>query len=1249
MKRPIRYILCTLVSISVICFLPNSIVSSFAKEFNFQWTANHTNDDVDFYRIYWSRNYGEYGDPEVQGGMKDVDDLGVGVKYGAVYDQVIDNISYDIPVITESGLDSIACFAATAVDLNGYESDYSDQLCHGPVIPPFVVTAANQSSYTLTGWAYPGAAVYIYPEGASGNDYIGFTTAQSDGSWTATGLDLSFLPEGEVTLYVKSNNTSGPYATGIKDSATSKFTAGPGASGITETSAIIAWSTNELTSSILEYRTADQSLPPEEQISGQLSDSSDRDHSMQITGLVPGRAYYYSIRATDGAGNVLISNERLFWTLDSEDSTPPVVTQPSDDGNPSETGATISWYVNEWCVSELQCRVDDGASPYITKQIIEGQGDRTANLDGLIPDETYICRVLATDASGNGPVTSQESDPFTTQIDDRDPVIDEATIDVTVDDRSATIIWQTDEDSTSVVEYWTAISPVQTEPSEPVYSYVKNHLVILVALSESTTYNFRVISTDDAAVPNTASSSVKTFTTLATPDITDPEFDELPTVNVTDNTATISWVSNEETTGSVQYGLSESNWDKYTHSKDGIVLKTVHSVTLTELDKGEQYHFRVGITDGSENGPIVSDDYSFFIESDQDITAPVFDQWPTVTSITSDSAVIQWSTDENSTSIVRYDLDGSGPYYWDEELSPVSNYSYLVNDAVLTRDHFVTLTNLAAGTKYRAMVGSTDIWNNGPTKSWEFSFTTNTAPDEERPRITEPPTVTSITRASVTIYWETDEPANGVVRYGFSRTTWGEYLYEVINSQVGTDHTIVLNNLFGGQRYYFRVGSTDAAGNGPEKMTIEELAAETNNPFTEDIFMTEDIPDVIPPRIIGGPQTEAVDANSAIISWETDEPSNSAVKYKPDDMTWAELTLSASDGAMVTDHSITLTGLNDSQAYDYYVESIDGSENGPTTSAMKSFTTLDYPDTTAPTISDVEISKTTNSTLLITWTTDEPANSLVQYIASSTISWGDDQNTAESDAGLYTNHSVTITNLADNTLYAFMVASIDVKGNGPPYVIGIQNPSDPQTIRTDVDQDIQAPQIIEGTVNIKEGQLTAEGKRTVVVTWETDEPGNSQVQYDGISSSWGGYSFAENEAGLVTSHRVVLTNLDDIIDAGLCSGDPCVFYYRVSSTDASGNNHETNILCPIGEECKYSVIDANPSEEDNFVLQKVVESGSESPASAVGEIQEELEEMATCFIQTSRAGSPIGGVVLTVAGILAGVFGLLIIRMRKSR
>ena len=80
-------------------------------------------------------------------------------------------------------------------------------------------------------------------------------------------------------------------------------------------------------------------------------------------------------------------------------------------------------------------------------------------------------------------------------------------------------------------------------------------------------------------------------------------------------------------------------------------------------------------------------------------------------------------------------------------------------------------------------------------------------------------------------------------------------------------------------------------------------------------------------------------------------------------------------------------------------------------------------DTTAPTISNVSANPSYNS-CEITWTTDEPASSVVVYGTSSS-----NLNQQATSSGYVTSHSVTLTGLSAETKYYYMVKSADQSDN----------------------------------------------------------------------------------------------------------------------------------------------------------------------------------------------------------------------------
>ena len=429
-------------------------------------------------------------------------------------------------------------------------------------------------------------------------------------------------------------------------------------------------------------------------------------------------------------------------------------------------------------------------------------------------------------------------------------------------------------------------------------------------------------------------------------------------------------------------------------------------------------------------------------------------------------------------------------------------------------------------------------------ESW--SLTVNEELDTTSPQIVSPPTVTNITDNSAVIQWRTNEASDSVVQFDEYSFSWDGYTHEISNDSMVFNHSLLITELASSTSYYFRVGSTDEAGNGPDP-----LDPTSNNPFAEISFTTEGTPDTAAPVVISGPTVTSLNNNSAVIEWITDEPSYSQVRFGLNPNSWIEYPFGTGDSILHTSHFVPLSSLSAATTYYFQVGAEDSEGNGPdlnpnsnNPSATYSFTTMSDPDTTAPSITNFQVSFVTNTTALITWNTDEHADSQVQYGLSSS-SWDNYEDSAH-DPNFVLSHQITLTNLTPATPYYFRVGSTDPSNNGP-------TTSEELAFTTTFSPDETAPQI--SNVSIQ-----AMSESAAMVSWTTDEPGNSLVQYDTQSRVWGEYAYAENDPGMTTQHSVILTNL----------APDTMYYLRVSSTDASGNNDAT------------SSNDVNPSMEWNL-------------------------------------------------------------------
>lgn len=173
--------------------------------------------------------------------------------------------------------------------------------------------------------------------------------------------------------------------------------------------------------------------------------------------------------------------------------------------------------------------------------------------------------------------------------------------------------------------------------------------------------------------------------------------------------------------------------------------------------------------------------------------------------------------------------------------------------------------------------------------------------------------------------------------------------------------------------------------------------------------------------------SSSVSTSTATITWTTDELADGTVVYAEESLTTASTSETVSDSALVLSHSLLLDNLSPSTTYYYMVKSEDGSGN-LAESVEFTFTTDAevVHDTTAPIISDITVDVQASSTI-ITWNTDEPADSKVTYATESLTT----ASTTEmlTNASFVTSHSLELESLLPSTTYYFILESSDASNN----------------------------------------------------------------------------------------------------------------------------------------------------------------------------------------------------------------------------
>jgi hypothetical protein len=255
----------------------------------------------------------------------------------------------------------------------------------------------------------------------------------------------------------------------------------------------------------------------------------------------------------------------------------------------------------------------------------------------------------------------------------------------------------------------------------------------------------------------------------------------------------------------------------------------------------------------------------------------------------------------------------------------------------------------------------------------------------------------------VSLAWDASESEDTVgykVYYGNSSRNYDSPI------DVGNQTYYTVTNLTYGT-YYFSVTAYDSAGD--ESIYSNEVQAVISPP-----------PDTTPP-VIGSIGSSNITTSGATISWTTDEPSTTQVDYG---LTTAYGSTTSLDPTLQTSHTQSLSGLAPGTVYHYRVSSLDAAGN-QATSGDRTFTTeASPPDATPPVIGSIRSSNITTSGATISWTTDEPSTTQVDYGLTTPYS-----STTNLDSTLRTSHTQLLSGLVPGTVYHYRVSSLDAAGN----------------------------------------------------------------------------------------------------------------------------------------------------------------------------------------------------------------------------
>ena len=533
-----------------------------------------------------------------------------------------------------------------------------------------------------------------------------------------------------------------------------------------------------------------------------------------------------------------------------------------------------------------------------------------------------------------------------------------------------------------------------------VSTYIDNgtsHTVSATALAgvnkgSNTVY---VVAIDDASTPNYSPSNYisGTFTLNST----DPD----NVVNLVGSDSSIKadskWYVTLTWTAPTYQGAGNLTYLVH-RSTDGTTFAQVGTTSgLSYVDSAPssaKYYYKVYTKDGA-NAQSSGTNAVSLTPTGRYTTAPTLSSGPSDSNITTKKAKISWSTSRSADSKVAFGTSKGS--YNTEELSSSNQVT----------DHEISLTGLTAGTTYYYKAKWTDEDGNSG-ESEEKSFSTQAAP-----------TVFDVSAENVglssgTIQYTVKGATKIKIYYGVTTSFGG--VKEVSTSTSETTYTTLLSDLLDGTKYYYKINKYDSDG----------------SEYEGDTYVFETLPR---PKITGVRlETVANTAQTTIrVSWSSNTEISSIVTYYPEGNVSAardEVKVALEKGA----HSLMIRGLVAQTKYFLVVKGRDKLGN-EASSDVQRFTTAT--DTRPPQMLNLKVIGGTippvgfaagdvKAQLIITWDTDEPATSQVEFGQGSGATYSQK---SQYDGNLANNHTVILSGLVPSQVYHLRALSQDGTGN----------------------------------------------------------------------------------------------------------------------------------------------------------------------------------------------------------------------------
>jgi hypothetical protein len=398
-------------------------------------------------------------------------------------------------------------------------------------------------------------------------------------------------------------------------------------------------------------------------------------------------------------------------------------------------------------------------------------------------------------------------------------------------------------------------------------------------------------------------------------------------------------------------------------------------------------------------------------------------------------------------------------------------------------------------------------------------------------RYTEPaeliadPKAVGITTKRATITWTTDRLSDSKLSIGTKSGVYDKV--EPGSSDQVTEHSLTLTNLAPGTTYYYKAKWTDEDGN-------TGISAERS--FT-----------MLPAPTVKDVVTKNISISSGSIQFTIKGAVKAKVYYgKTASFGGVKEILTSS---LESTYTTELNGLEDNTKYYFKINAVDGED------AEYEGTTLSFTTIPRPRISNVKVQEVKGAaqpTVLVTWSSNTEISSIANYYPEGTRTLARD----EINLQLTKEHKMYLKGLLVQSNYLLTIKGVDKVGN--------EAVSD--EIKFNTSTDTRPATItnlkIEGSPVPAVARSGEQPTAQLVISWDTDEPTTSQVEFgEGSGSTYS--SRSQEDGNLTYNHIVVISNLTP----------SKVYHLRVISKDKAGNVAYSSDTITITPKATQSALD----------------------------------------------------------------------------